>query len=354
MLIDRDQITGFILGTAVGDSLGLPREGLSKRRAQRVFGEGPLRQQLFLGHGMISDDTEHTCMVAQALLASGGDPDAFARSLAWRLRGWLAGLPAGVGLATLKATLRLWLGFSWRTSGVNSAGNGPAMRAGLLGLFAGKNDTKLRELVRYCTRITHTDPLAEQGALLVALAVRHAISRRSAGPDPAAYIEEAQGAVTDERYLDRLKRLREAVDRGVTANEFAETLGLSAGVSGYVLHTVPICLFCWLRYCGDFREGIEAVVRLGGDTDTTGAITGGLLGASLGAASIPPAWLDRLNDWPRSVQWMSRLAERLADLLEKDLNEGPLTLFWPAILPRNLLFLGIVLLHGFRRLLPPY
>jgi hypothetical protein len=35
---------------------------------------------------MVSDDTEHTCIVAQALIASAGDPDAFQRHLARRLR----------------------------------------------------------------------------------------------------------------------------------------------------------------------------------------------------------------------------------------------------------------------------
>lgn len=353
-MVHRDAIAGFILGTAVGDSIGLPREGLSRRRAHRIFGDGPLGQGFVLGRGMISDDTEHTCMVAQALLASGGDPDAFARSLAGRLRGWLAALPAGVGMATLKAILRLWVGFSWRTSGVHSAGNGPAMRAGLLGLFARGDNDLLKSLVTRCTRVTHTDPLAEQGALLIALAARHAGHRCSARPDPQAYLAEACGAVTDRRFLDSLTQMRAALDQDLTAAAFAESLGLSTGISGYILHTVPICLFCWLRYQGDFRQGVEAVVRLGGDADTTGAITGGLLGATLGAAAIPPEWLDRLTDWPRSVEWMRCLAERLTNYVEKGLHERPTSLFWPGLLPRNLLFLMIVLTHGFRRLLPPY
>jgi hypothetical protein len=33
---------------------------------------------------------------------------------------------------------------------------------------------------------------------------------------------------------------------------------------------------------------------------------------------------------------------------------GPIPLFWPGLVPRNLLFLAAVLVHGFRRLLPPY
>src|SRR6185436_14806633 len=114
-----------LLGCAVGDSIGLPREGLSPRRAQRLFGSGPLTHRLVFGRGMISDDTEHACMTMQALLASNGDVDRFRRSLAWRLRGWLVTLPAGIGWATLRSIVKLWLGFS---GGVSSAGNGPAMR----------------------------------------------------------------------------------------------------------------------------------------------------------------------------------------------------------------------------------
>jgi ADP-ribosylglycohydrolase len=82
---------------------------------------------------MVSDDTEHTCMVAQALLAAGNDVVAFAGQLARRLRLWLLGLPAGMGRATLRATLKLWLRFPPKRSGMLSAGNGPAMRSPVLG-----------------------------------------------------------------------------------------------------------------------------------------------------------------------------------------------------------------------------
>jgi ADP-ribosyl-[dinitrogen reductase] hydrolase len=165
-----DRMAGVILGTAVGDALGLPREGLSRRRAGRLFGGPPLQHRFLLGRGMVSDDTEHTCMVGQALLRAPKDVDHFARSLAWRLRFWLLGLPAGTGRATLRAVVKLWLGFSPKRSGVYSAGNGPAMRAALLGVCLGGDWDRLRAYVRASTRLTHTDPRAERGALLVALA----------------------------------------------------------------------------------------------------------------------------------------------------------------------------------------
>ena len=109
-----DMLAGTLLGMALGDAIGLPREGLTLARAARRFG-AVRGHALLLGRGMVSDDTEHACMTAQALLtASARPPDhaarVFAGALARRLRFWLLGLPAGVGLATGRAILKLWLG----------------------------------------------------------------------------------------------------------------------------------------------------------------------------------------------------------------------------------------------------
>lgn len=96
---------GSLLGTAAGDAIGLPSEGPSPRRARRIF-PGPLAHHLLPGRGLVSDDTDHACFTALALLAAQGDVDVFGRQLASRLRWWLAGLPAGIGLATLRALLK--------------------------------------------------------------------------------------------------------------------------------------------------------------------------------------------------------------------------------------------------------
>ncbi len=122
----------------------------------------------------MSDDTEHTCMVAQALISSGGDLPAFRDSLSWNMRLWLLYLPAGVGSATLRAILKLLLGFPPDRSGVYSAGNGPAMRSAIIGVSYGDNQSKMRDLVKISTKTTHTNPKAEWGALAVAIAAQMA------------------------------------------------------------------------------------------------------------------------------------------------------------------------------------
>jgi ADP-ribosyl-[dinitrogen reductase] hydrolase len=348
---DRTAIVGCLLGTAVGDALGLPYEGLSPRRAMRLLGP-PERQRLLGRWGLVSDDTEHTAMVAQALIASGGDPERFRCSLAWRLRWWFLGLPAGVGWATLRAILRLWIGIRPERSGVYSAGNGPAMRAAILGV-AMVDPESLRALVRASARLTHTDPLAEQGAWAVAWAARMA----SSGPvDSARYLAEVRATLGTEgqALTDLIARAVDSVDQGESTEVFAQGQGLARGVSGYVCHTVPVALHAWLAHPHDYRAAVGAVIRCGGDTDSTAAIVGGILGAAVGRAGIPSDWLNGLIEWPRSVAWLEQLGARLVESQTSEQPVRPLPLFVPGVLIRNALFLLVVLAHGFRRLGPPY
>jgi hypothetical protein len=136
--------------------------------------------------------------------------------------------------------------------------------------------------------------------------------------------------------------------------KFTDYLGLERGVSGYVYHTVPVALYAFLKHLGSFEKTVMEVIALGGDTDSTGAIAGALAGAAVGVEGIPARWLDSLVEWPRSVDWLIRLAGRMADIALKETSRGPEPLFWPFVIPRNLFYLVVVLVHGFRRLLPPY
>ena len=345
-------VLGSILGTAIGDSIGLPYEGLSRRRAERLLGP-PDRHRFFFGRGMVSDDTEHTCMVAQSLIGSGEDPDTFARQLAWGFRLWVLALPAGIGFATLRSILKLWLGVSPQKSGVHSAGNGPAMRAAIIGATI-DDGAKLTRLVRSSTRITHTDPRAESGALAVALAAQMA-SQSEVVPGAAFldhYRAHSEGGDGEREGL--IEAAVRAADEGRSTAEFAASLGLAKGVSGFVCHTVPVALHAWLANQRDFRSAVQAVIQCGGDADSTGAIVGGIVGASVGREGIPEEWLDRLIEWPRSTVWMERLAAQLDSTMQSGIATRPIRLPVYGVIPRNLFFLVVVLLHGARRALPPY
>jgi len=350
----ESKLQGVILGTVVGDAIGLPREGLSRRRAARIFGNPPLRHRLIFGHGMMSDDGEHTCMTAQALLASRGDPKRFARSLAWRLRGWILALPAGVGKATARSIIKLWLGFPPHRSGVWSAGNGPVMRAAVIGTYAADDPALMRQLIYASTIMTHRDPAAEDGAVAIAIAAACGF-RFGADVSAEILLDELRPVLRNSELLPLLEQAAADAAARLSIDEFLESRKMDRGISGYINHTVPAAIFCWLRSPGDYRQAVEAIVIAGGDSDTTAAIVGGLVGATAGIDAIPIEWRNGLMEWPRTEGWLLRLGSALAEQIDSHRTTGSaLGLAWFGLPIRNLFFLMIVIMHGLRRLLPPY
>jgi ADP-ribosylglycohydrolase len=347
---------GCLLGTAAGDALGLPYEGLSPRRVKKLFPD-TRKHHLLFGKGMVSDDTEHAAFVAQAIIRSQGDVEAFRKHLARSLHWWLAGLPAGIGLATGRAIFKLWIGVSPNNSGVFSAGNGPAMRSAILGVAFGSDGEKLKQFVRASTRITHTDPKAYYAALAVAIAAINVVS-----VDDDDWREDYLHSLDllmpeqDAGEFKELvgKALRSAID-GETLEAFATSIGSKNGISGYCYHTVPCVLQAWFRHGDNLRSGLPDIIEAGGDTDTAGAIFGAIVGARAEKPGIPEGWLDDIVEWPRSIRWLERLGKVTADSLDDGAKNIKAPGYpWVFVLPRNVVFLLVVLLHGLRRVLPPY
>lgn len=335
----------------MGDALGLPYEGLSPVRARKLLGD-PTRFRFLLGRGMVSDDTEHACLTWEALLESDGDDERFARGLARRLKVWFLSLPPGIGLATAQACLKLLFGWGPRTSGVYSAGNGPAMRAPILGAAIDDLD-QLRQLVRTSSRITHTDPIADQAAFVIAVAAWTA--KREASPDRKQFFVRIRDQLGNEivpAVNAALCAVESSLTEGQSTSEFAASFCGPRGVSGYALQTMPVVVHAWLSHPQDFRTAVTSTIQCGGDADSTAAMVGGIVGTAVGTIGLPQEWLGRLVEWPLSVSWIRRLASRTERGSGGSRIRQVATI--PATLIRNMFFLSVVLVHGFRRLLPPY
>lgn len=350
--MNEKAIIGCILGTAVGDALGLPYEGMSPSRARKIL--GPPEQYRFLfGRGMISDDTEHTCMVSQSLIESGDDIAAFTKRFATRLRWWILALPAGVGKATARSCIKLWLGYPPSKSGVRSAGNGAAMRAAIFGTLI-DDVPKLLTFIRASSHLTHTDPKAEFGAVAVALAARE--SSQDDNVNAERWLELVSKTLPDEasELIEMFRSVIASVARSESPLMFARAIGIERGVSGYTYHTVPVAIHCWLLFPDDFRRAVTAAIECGGDADTTAAIVGGIVGARVGKEGIPGEFISGLREWPRSVGWMESLGTKLSQTWPSSHAPSAPSVNPIAVVFRNLVFLAIVLCHGFRRLAPPY
>lgn len=351
----RLALKGCLIGAAIGDALGLPYEGLAPRRIARMAMASDVTIYRFIAkRGMVSDDTEHLSMVAQALIVSAGDPERFLQSLSRQLRWWLAGVPAGIGLATLRATLRLWLGVSPLRSGVFSAGNGPAMRSAILGVCYGDDPEQLHRLVRLSTHVTHTDPKAEQGALAIAIAAYCAYQTPDITPSAFQSLMEERLGESASEFLGLTEAVIRSVEQGETTADFAQRSGYIKGVSGYIFHTVPIVIHLWLRYRTDLLGALREAILCGGDTDTVAAIAGGVIGAGADLTKLPSRLQENLLEYPRNTVWLERLADRLDMVMTTKKPQSPLPISPLLLLLRNAAFAIFVLCHGLRRLAPPY
>src|SRR5439155_316765 len=157
---------------------------------------------------------------------------------------WLLGLPAGVGLATARAILKLWLGFPVPRSGVYSAGNGPAMRSAIIGAYFFDEAAKRRQFVSAATRLTHTDPRAETAAMAVAEAAAWAVLQDKSLEE---WLSGLRRLGRDEEWWSVCRKMDEGLAANKSVASFAESLGLGDGVSGYCYHSVPVALYSWLR-----------------------------------------------------------------------------------------------------------
>jgi ADP-ribosyl-[dinitrogen reductase] hydrolase len=343
---------GVLAGTAVGDALGLPAEGLSRARI-RARWAGDWRMRLVAGRGMVSDDTDHALMVAESLLAEPSDPDRFQRELARRLRWWFAALPAGVGLGTARACLKLWLGVPPSKSGTGSAGAGPAMRSAVIGVFFADEPENRRRCVAASTSMTHRS--WESLAAAEAVADAAALAVHSGGPPELGAVMNVLATVSEHaQWRDVLRTMLAALERGDSTSDYASSLGLERGASGFALHVVPLALHAWLRHGGDYEPAVCAALDCGGDTDTVGAVTGALCGVVGGPRSIPDRWRTRLWDWPDPLRRIAGLSAALGGLRCGLTAPQTMQRIRLPTLVRNSAFLAVVLAHGFRRLAPPF
>ena len=351
--IDLDRVHGCLAGGALGDSIGLPYEGLSSKRGLRLLGE-PFPNRLIWGYGFVSDDTEHACLTAISLINSHFQVDRFRNELAAQLKVWFLCLPPATGIATAKACLRLLLGVNPNRSGVSSAGNGPAMRAAVIGCSV--QDVKsVRSLIDASSSLTHRDRRASDGAFLIALASNWCRFRgESDSKSFFEFVEQSGGIPADDLFAQKFLLLRESLVSGEATLGFAARIGMSNGVTGFIVPTVLIALHAWLSNLDSYADVVMTCIRCGGDTDTVASIAGSLSGAYLGFGRLPYSFAERICDYPFSYSRLTSLAVGLVNL-GRDRSLGRWMGSRWLILPfRNILFLLIVLLHGLRRIAPPY
>ena len=306
---------GTLLGCAVGDAVGLCYQ----------FARFPGRKHISLesfsylpfGHyppGQYSDDTDMTLAIVQAILETGEvSGPAIAEEFK---RIWQTVDIVDPGLSCDDAIHALLGGTPWDKSGTEEgrAGNGTAMRASPIGLWDYDDVEKLRRDSEIQSIITHKDRRAVAGAVVVAAAVAYNINNEKLdGNDFIAFIKtecRVEGIDPFMRYLDDMPELLNMTEGravSIIAGAGQEERFSGNFITPFVVPTVLVSLYAFLKYPDSFLDVLALVYRAGGDIDTTGAIAGAISGSRLGVEHIP----ERLKKGVLNEEHIAGLARRL-------------------------------------------
>lgn len=328
----QDRIRGCLIGGAAGDALGYPVEFFSEQTLRERCGDGGIRQYLLdpvSGTARISDDTQMTLFTANGLLA--GDTRTALHGIDAQPHGyvsrayqdwlitqrtsapardtrasicWLMDIPAlyrcrAPGNTCLSALaqqqgqppLESYIGHPQN----HSKGCGGVMRVAPLGVsrYAAVPIEALDREGAELAAITHGHSLGYMPA-----AVLTHILHRIVYPEQARtllqIVREARDTVrvlfAGDKHLDELTARIDLAVR-LADNQAPDLENIHRLGEGWVAEeTLAIAIYCALRHSDDFSAGIIAAVNHCGDSDSTGAVTGNILGALHGYDAIGKAW----------------------------------------------------------------
>ena len=329
----KKRLQGTLLGTAIGDALGLPFEGVSAKIVQRKF----IKKEKYYfpgGIGVVSDDTELSALLAQSLIKSPDDIKKVIKNFRISLLGWFLRLPWGIGLGTLRSCLKIMMGFRVTGCREGSAGNGAAMRSAILGVFINDDKEKRLHYGRNLAEITHLDKRAVDGALFVS-EVAAILSQSQNLNNFYKTIEEAKSVVSS-------LEIKEAIDSGVKLARGSTKAEETIKNTGYIVHTITLITYCFLKFGNRPMDVLSNAILLGGDTDSNAAILGAWCGASYGTDWIPIKLLNKLQQGPFGKEHL----ERLGEAMTKESHGIVPTFSWIYSFIRNLALYPVILVMG--------
>ncbi|WP_242606787.1 ADP-ribosylglycohydrolase family protein [Protofrankia symbiont of Coriaria ruscifolia] len=331
----RDRVRGCLLGGALGDALGAGIEFLSLDEIRRVHGPAGVTSltSAYGVHAPITDDTQMTLFTADGLIRasvrSRSRGICHPPSVVWRayLRwlatqeqagppvdpdGWLAAQPLlyaqrAPGNACLSGLRRPEMGTPEHPANPTSKGCGAVMRSAPFGLLL-QGPEAAWALAAECAVLTHGHPSGYLAAAAFAWIINAVVN----GHTVIEAAESALGRLSSERegseVVATLQAALGAAADGVPTPERVESLG-----AGWVAEeALAIAVYCAAAAPQDPRAALLAAVNHSGDSDSTGAICGNLVGVSLGENALPADWVKDLEGYDLVGQVADDLVKEIA------------------------------------------
>lgn len=306
-----DKIKSVLFGVAVGDALGVPvefngRETIRKNPVTDFMGYGTYN----LPAGTWSDDSSLTFCLAEALTNEFDLHIIGQNFVKWRYSNfWTArGNVFDIGNATQQAIDRLATGVQSDLAGgfeASSNGNGSLMRVSPLLFYLLDKPVNVRyEITKQVSSITHGHIRSVIACFYYLEFARQLVAQK----DKFEIYKNLQTEITNQLTSLSINPTEIAKFDRLLKQNIHEQTEENVYSSGYVLHTLEASIWCLLT-TDNYKDAVLKAVNLGEDTDTTGAVTGGLAGLLYGFDNIPANWIKQLarnND-------IENLAERLGE-----------------------------------------
>lgn len=292
-------ISGAVFGLVVGDALGVPVEFMPRQAlaADPVTG---MREYGTHGQpaGTWSDDGSMALCLMESLTNGIDYEDMMKLFLRWAYEGhWAArGALFDIGIATQKALMNYVHRIPPLECGGRSErdnGNGSLMRILPLALYlhkamgSGFNDAPdAYDVIHNASRLTHAHPISLIACGIYCSVVNELLIGFSTEAAVHSGIEKAKAVYAKQKpFAEWLDRFNGISFDCLKAKPMSNIRG-----SGYVLQTLEAALWC-LLHTESFSSCVLQAVNLGEDTDTVGAVAGGLAGLCYGIEAIPAEWL---------------------------------------------------------------
>lgn len=286
----------ILISTAIGDALGVPVE--FKPRA--YLKENPVTDMLEFGthtqpKGTWSDDTSLMLCLAESI-AEGLDLNKLAQKFVawkndnlWTPHGWVF----DIGIGTRVAIERLEEGELPELAGgfeEMDNGNGSLMRILPLILYIKDLDIGQRfEWTKKVSSLTH----AHVRSIMACFYFLEFAKKIIEGKDKFEAYIELQTELFQYFQSRKINPLEIQKFSRLLFDDISLLKEDKIQSSGYVIHTLEASIWCLLT-TNSYEEAVLKAVNLGHDTDTTGAVTGGLGGLIYGLDAIPTEWLNVL------------------------------------------------------------
>jgi ADP-ribosylglycohydrolase len=274
--------------------------------------------------GTWSDDSSMLLCTAESLCEGLDTGDMARRYLRWFDEGYMTahGAVFDYGGTTFAAMERIRAGVAVEECGqtdADSNGNGSLMRILPVGIWLyGLQERDVQRISSAVSGITHAHPRSRLACAyysLIVWSLLRDLYRQSDRFDPAAALRAALRVIRDAdlRYPQDVDIARERVHyRRLFAEYFAELPETAIHSDGYVVHTLEAAVWCVMT-TSSYKEAVLKAVNLGGDTDTTACVAGGLAGLLYGLDSLPEDWLGALQNRALVMDVTERFASRIAE-----------------------------------------